>query len=202
MKWSMPSDSAWLITVLGFPAALVLSTIWHELGHFVVARLYRVPVRLIVLGLGPTLWRRTLPGDLRLEVRALPLGVAVGVLGRRTADGHPRRPISHDFAIAAGGPTASLIFSAILLVLAFLGHPGPTMGLWLVATALISALLAGMNLLPIPGLDGGHLVMLTLAHFGWQFSPQREVALQRLGIRLTTGLCVLFVLSAWVVRVR
>ncbi len=66
---------------------------------------------------------------------------------------------------------------------------------------MISALLAGMNLLPIPGLDGGHLAMLTLAHFGWQLSPAREVAVQRLSIRLTTGLCVLFAVLAWAARV-
>jgi hypothetical protein len=34
------------------------------------------------------------------------------------------------------------------------------------------------------------------AHFGWQLSPEREVAAQRLRIRLTTGLCVLIAVSA------
>lgn len=198
----MLSESALPMTALGFLAALVLSTVWHELGHLVVARLYGVPVRLLAIGLGPVVWRHIFWGDLRFEVRAVPLGATIGVVGRRTADGRARRPISHDFAVAAGGPAASLTLSVILVMLVFLGHPALYIGSWLVLTAMISALLAGMNLLPIPGLDGGHLVMLTLAHFGWQLSPKREVAVQRLSIRLTTGLCVLVALSAWVVRAR
>ncbi len=130
----MLSESALPMTVLGFLAALMLSTVWHELGHLVVARLYRVPVRLLAIGLGPVIWRHMLWRDLRFEVRAVPLGATVGVVGRRAADGHARRPSSHDFAVAAGGPAASLTLSVILVVLAFLGHPALNIASWLVLT--------------------------------------------------------------------
>ncbi len=149
-----------------------------------VARWYRVPVKLIAVGLGPALWRHTLHGDLRLEVRAVPLGMAIGVVGRRTPEGDARRPAGHDLAVAAAGPLASLVLAPILAVVAALAHTAGIPGGWLVATGLLSAFLGLMNLLPIPGLDGGHMLLLGLAMRGWQLSPQREVLAHRMGMRV------------------
>jgi membrane-associated protease RseP (regulator of RpoE activity) len=185
------------VSILGFVAALMLATVWHELGHLWVAHLRGVPVRLIAIGMGPALWRRALAADVRLEVRALPLGMSIGVLGRRAADGQLRRPVQDDLAIAAAGPLASLLLAPLLIGLTIpIIHGLPGLAYWLIATAILSVLLAVMNLIPIPGLDGGHLLVLTLAHLGRQLSPQREVWLHRTGMQVTIALtCSVSVLS-------
>ena len=43
--------------LFGLLAALMVVTIWHELGHLWVARHLGVPVKLIGLGVGPAIWR-------------------------------------------------------------------------------------------------------------------------------------------------
>ena len=63
---------------------------------------------------------------------------------------------------------------ACLLLLAFVLHGAPGFRIWLVATALLSLLLALLNLLPIPGLDGGHLLLLGLHKLGLRRGPERE----------------------------
>jgi membrane-associated protease RseP (regulator of RpoE activity) len=171
------------LAVLSFVAAVTLAATWHELGHLLAARILRVPVKLVAVGLGPALWRHTLRGDVRFELRAVPLGMAVGVVGRRTLDGRVRRPVNYDIAIAIAGPAASMLLAFLLVVLAVLIHAGPALHLWLVATGLLSALLGLLNLIPVPGLDGGHLLMLLLALRGWQLSPQGEVMVHRIGMR-------------------
>jgi membrane-associated protease RseP (regulator of RpoE activity) len=69
--------------LLGLLAALTVVTIWHELGHLWVARRYGVPVKLIGVGIGPAIWRFCLGGDVTFEVRALPVGMVIGVIARR-----------------------------------------------------------------------------------------------------------------------
>ena len=50
-----------------------LLIITHELGHFLAARLFKVPVREFAIGMGPLLLKKQ-RGDTLFSVRALPLG--------------------------------------------------------------------------------------------------------------------------------
>ncbi len=182
--------------LVGLLAALMLVTVWHELGHLWMARRFGVPVKLIGLGVGPAIWRFRLPDDVRFEVRALPVGMAIGVMGRREADGRLRRPVSHDLAMAAGGPLASFVLTAVLLAAALGARGLPGVSLWLFYTGLLSAIAAGLNLLPLPGLDGGHLFLLTLAQMGLELPPHLEVELHSIGLRVTAVACVVVSLVA------
>ena len=121
----MSSQVTLLLTALSFLAAFVLITIWHEFGHLVAAWYYRVPVRLIGVGVGPCLWHFRLSDAVALDVRAFPLGMAIGVLGRRSNDGQARRPASHDLVVAMCGPAASLVLGLLLLPLMRLTHSEP-----------------------------------------------------------------------------
>ena len=69
---------------------------------------------------------------------------------------------------------------------------GPGLESWLIATALLSALLGLSNLLPLPGLDGGHLVVLGAARLGWVLSPRQEIQVHRVGLRLVVLATVVF----------
>lgn len=182
--WHLPY-SLW-----GFVAALSVVTVGHEAGHLLVARLLGIPIRLITLGVGPILWRQPLDGDLELVLRPLPISASVGVIGRRALDGRPRRPVAHDMLMAAGGPVASVLISLGLLMLAVLSRQPFGLRPWLIATAALSLVLGLFSLAPLPGLDGGHLLVLSAARLGHEFSPRKERLVHQMGLRLLTVACV------------
>jgi membrane-associated protease RseP (regulator of RpoE activity) len=183
------------VCVSGFMVGVTFVAIGHELGHLMVARLLRVPVKLIAVGLGPTLWQRSLGDDVRLMMRALPVGMTIGVVGRRDLDGRVRRPLEYDAAIAAAGPLANVLMTVALLMAALLVDPASPLHSWFITTAALSLLLAIFNLVPLPGLDGGHLLILIAARLGMQLSPQQEATLHRVGLRLTAVACAVFCMA-------
>lgn len=182
-------------TLLGFLIALLVVTLCHEMGHLLIARLFRVPVKRIALGLGPTLWQHSLDSGITIELRTLPVGMMIGVIPRRGSDGHIRRPVEQDIAVAAAGPIVSLLLAIVLISVAAILGPASGLQAWLVATAVLSLALAVLNLIPLPGLDGGHLVLLGLARLGLQLSPRREVMVHRVGFRLAAVLCAMIVVA-------
>ena len=189
-------------------AALFGVTVWHELGHLVAARLLGVPVINLYIGLGPVLWRHHVKHGAKhsakhsasqspnLVLRAFPLGMSVAGANRRTPHGEARRPYSHDLWIAAAGPMASFMLTSLLFAAArWLPIPYD----WayaLVGVGLLSAAIALLNLLPIPGLDGGHLLMISAARRGWEMTPAQELRLQRAGVRWVVIICLIPLLTS------
>lgn len=164
-------------------AALFGVTLWHELGHLAAARWLGVPVVNLNIGLGPMLWRRTLRQAPELVLRAFPLGMSVAIPSRRTQDGKRRRPYTHDLWIAAAGPCASLVLTLLLFAVARWMPMNYAWAYGLVGVGLLSAVIALLNLLPVPGLDGGHLLILAAARKGWEMTPAQENRLQRASIQ-------------------
>jgi membrane-associated protease RseP (regulator of RpoE activity) len=179
-----------VLAIIAIVAALLVIGVVHECGHFIAARWLRIPVRRITFGHGPVLLRRWIGDDSEFVLRVIPTGMAVGVPGRRNPDGSLRRPLGQDAAMALAGPIVSFLLAAVLLVVARLDSLPSWFQYWLVASALLSAALASANLIPLPGLDGGHLLLLGLARLGVQLSPQRELQVQRLGVNLLAAGCV------------
>lgn len=173
--------------ILRLLAMLTVATIAHELGHVVIARLFRIPVLRIAVGLGPVIWHRSLPAGREFVLRAFPVGVMIGLPGRRST--FPERPMRCDLLIAAGGPIINLLLFAALAVLDGMGLISAPLLPWVRALAMISAFLGISNLLPIPGLDGGHIVMLAAAKLGLRISPRGQAAAQKIGLRLTAAVC-------------
>jgi len=188
------------LLLAGFMVALIVTTLVHELGHLAAARLLRIPVRRIAVGIGPVFWRRTLNDDAEFVLRAIPTGMAIGVPGRRNPDGSSRRPIRHDVVVAAAGPAMSLLFAAVLWGLAQMSFLPIWSHFWLTSTALLSAFLGITNLIPVPGLDGGHLLLLGAAGLGLQLSPEREMRAHHVGVRLVTLACLAALLMSLVLR--
>jgi membrane-associated protease RseP (regulator of RpoE activity) len=174
-----------------FGIGVIVVTLWHELGHLYMARLLRIPVKQIAVGLGPELWRRSLGKESTLVVRAVPTGMAIGVPGRFDDEGHLRRPVMQDILMAAGGPAASCLITLIFLLLAVYLPGQPAVQLWLIFMGLFSVVLAILNLVPFPGLDGGHLLILVASLLGLRFSPEQESAFHRAGVRLLAALSIL-----------
>jgi regulator of sigma E protease len=118
----------WFVLLIG---ALVF---FHELGHFVVAKLCGVKVLKFSLGFGPKLFSFT-RGETEYRVGALPLGGYVKMLGELPGvdvapEDAPRafsaKPLAARTAIVLAGPVFNFIFAFFVYFFMFMG--GQKMG--------------------------------------------------------------------------
>ncbi len=101
----------------------------HELGHFLMARLYGVGVEKFSLGFGPKIWgiKR---GETEYVLSLFPLGGYVKLLGENPEEELPEdadisrsfshKPLSTKAAIVAAGPMSNLIFAAFVMSMVYL----------------------------------------------------------------------------------
>jgi membrane-associated protease RseP (regulator of RpoE activity) len=178
--------------------ALFGVTLWHELGHLAAARWLGVPIVNLYIGLGPVLWRRTSHQAPNLVLRALPLGMSVAIPSRRSMDGQLHRPYSQDLWIAAAGPCASFLLTLLIFAIARWVPMPYEWAYGLVGVGLLSTAIALLNLLPVPGLDGGHLLIISAARKGWEMTPDREMRLQSASIKWIVAICLVpFFYTLW-----
>ena len=103
-----------IILVLG---ALIF---FHELGHFLVARLMGIGVKAFSLGFGPRLWKKTW-GQTEYRLSALPLGGYVQLVGEQADEELPEgfagdqsfslRPPWQRMCVVAAGPIFNFILA-------------------------------------------------------------------------------------------
>ncbi|HEX2952635.1 MAG TPA: site-2 protease family protein [Bacillota bacterium] len=189
---------------------LSVAVLAHEAGHFIAARMMRIPVRIFSIGFGPKLWswqRR----ETEFRIAWVPLGGYV-MPAVEDEDDYFRLSISKRAVLAAGGPLASVLFPIIcfsifnlvtsglslgnLLIKPFgqtfvltakmletlpllFSHPSQLTGVVGIVVeggrfvgfnmlrslqflSLLSINLAVVNLIPIPVMDGGRLVLCAL----------------------------------------
>src|SRR6266436_8326560 len=114
-------------TILGIVLVLGLMILVHELGHFIVARVFGVRVDVFSIGFGPRLfgWKR---GATDWRISALPLGGYVRMAGQDLADVDSNdvaptgasdelmsKPRWQRALIAFGGPAVNFVLPLILL---------------------------------------------------------------------------------------
>ena len=114
-----------LTTLLAFAVAIGVLVVFHELGHYTVARLCGVKVLRFSVGFGMPLFKWTMGRD-RTEwtICALPLGGYVRMLDERdetqivTPEDRPRafnqKSVYKRFAIVAAGPVANFLLAIAL----------------------------------------------------------------------------------------
>ena len=117
-----------LFSVAAFLVALGVLITFHELGHYLVARLAGVRVMRFSIGFGRALWMRTLGRD-RTEwvIAAIPLGGYVKMLDERECEVAPgerhrafnRQSVWRRSAIVAAGPAANFLLAAVLYCAVF-----------------------------------------------------------------------------------
>jgi regulator of sigma E protease len=111
-----------LFTLLAFAVALGTLIIFHELGHYWVARLCGVRVLRFSVGFGKVVLRRTDRHGTEWAVSALPLGGYVkmqddppaGASAQEAAGAFNSKPVGQRIAIVAAGPIFNLILAVIL----------------------------------------------------------------------------------------
>jgi regulator of sigma E protease len=121
-----------IYTVLAFLLALGPLIVFHELGHYVVARLCGVKVLRFSVGMGKVIWsRRFGPDQTEWALSALPIGGYVKMLDKRDPSTAPANDaeLAREFtsqtalkrmAIVAAGPLANFLLAIILFAALFM----------------------------------------------------------------------------------
>ncbi len=129
-----------LLTLIAFVVALGVLIVFHEFGHYLVARLCGVKVLRFSLGFGSVLWKRKLGRDhTEWAVSAFPLGGYVKMLDEREGPVAPeelhrafnKQTVGRRFAIVVAGPVANFLLAILLYWVLFMhGVPGvrPVLG--------------------------------------------------------------------------
>ena len=98
----------------------VLITI-HEFGHFIVAKLARIPVEVFSVGFGPKVLRKRWGGT-EYCVSVIPLGGYIKMVGEDdpTKGGFTDRPLWVRVAVIAAGPLFNLLLGFLMLLVMYL----------------------------------------------------------------------------------
>ena len=157
--------------LLAFLVVLGVLVVFHELGHYWVARWCGVKVLRFSVGFGRVVWsRRFGPDRTEWAVSAVPLGGYVKMVDEREAVVAPadqprafnRQSVWKRIAIVAAGPIANLLLAVLLFAGTYVtGIPGQR-ALLAEPDANTPAAAAGVR-------DGDHVVAVDGAHVGsWQ----------------------------------
>lgn len=118
-----------LLTVLLISVLALL----HELGHFLTARIFKVPVKEFSVGMGPRLFSvRAKKTETAYSLRLLPIGGFVSMVGEDEASDDEnalnRKPVWQRMIITAAGSVMNIItgFTVMLLVVLLSAKLGST----------------------------------------------------------------------------
>jgi membrane-associated protease RseP (regulator of RpoE activity) len=114
---------AYLLGVVAFVAALVLSVMLHEAGHLATAKRFGMKATQFFVGFGPTLWSRR-RGETEYGVKAILLGGFVRIVGYTSLEeideadrprAFYRQPAGRRAVVIGAGVAANLVFAFVLL---------------------------------------------------------------------------------------
>ncbi len=92
----------------------------HELGHFTMARIFKVPIKEFAIGMGPKLlsWKSK-KYDTDYSLRLLPFGGYVAMEGENgeseSDDAYYKKPVWQRMLILVAGPVMNIIIAIILM---------------------------------------------------------------------------------------
>ena len=129
-----------MTTLFAFVGAIVLLVMFHEYGHYWVARRCGVKVLVFSLGFGKVIYRKRFANSAtEWVISAIPLGGYVKMLDEREGEVLPselnmafnRKPVLQRMAIVVAGPLANFMLAVLLYWILFMhGVPGlkPVLG--------------------------------------------------------------------------
>ncbi len=152
-----------MTTLLAFVVAIALLVVFHELGHYWVARRFGVKVLRFSVGFGKVLYSKHAADGTEWAISAIPLGGYVKMLDEREGEVAPeeleqafnRKPVLQRMAIVVAGPLSNLLLAVVLYWALFVyGVPGlkPVLGEVLPDTPAAAAMMQpGETILSIDG---------------------------------------------------
>lgn len=120
--------------VLGvmLPLVAVMVFMVHEAGHYVVARLCRVHVESVTVGLGRDVWSRTDSRGTLWTVRIFPVCGFVHIAQKKEGDGGNRsgvycyQPLWKRFLIVLAGPVANIVLAFLMTTFFYIAAGWPS----------------------------------------------------------------------------
>ena len=89
----------------------------HELGHFLVAKLFNVKIKQFAIGFGPTIWKKQ-GKETSYEIKAIPMGGFVNMLGEEEPvedeRAYNKKSIPKKICILLAGGIVNIIFGLIV----------------------------------------------------------------------------------------
>ena len=204
----LPQPPLWLILV-GFVCALGPLVFFHELGHYLVARLFGIPAETFSIGFGRELAGWTDRQGTRWKLAWLPLGGYVRFVGDMSPASNPAdlqdipphlrerafqvRPVWQRFLVVLAGPAANFLLAIIIFAAFFatLGAPRTNIvGAVAPDTAAAEAgLRPGDKILSVAGRDTPNFddirsVVLLRANQKVGLQVERDGVVRRIDVRL------------------
>ena len=148
----LPHPPLWLV-LIAFLCALGPLVFFHELGHYLVARVFGIPAETFSIGFGREIFGWTDRQGTRWKVAWLPLGGYVKFVGDMTPasdagdlDSVPEhlrdrafqvRPVWQRFLVVLAGPMANFLLAILIFAsfFAFAGTPRDNVGADVVQTS-------------------------------------------------------------------
>ena len=136
----LPQPPLWLV-LIAFVCALGPLVFFHELGHYFVARLFRIPAETFSIGFGREVAGWTDRQGTRWKLAWIPLGGYVKFIGDMTPASNPAeldsipehqrehafqlRPVWQRFLVVLAGPVANFILAILIFaaLFAIVGKP-------------------------------------------------------------------------------
>ena len=140
----LPNPPLWLV-LLAFLCMLGPVVFFHELGHYLVARLFRIPAETFSIGFGREIVGWTDRQGTRWKVGWLPLGGYVKFVGDMSPASEPAelegipadlrdrvfqlRPVWQRFLVVLAGPAANFLLAILIFAAIFMTLSGPSTNL-------------------------------------------------------------------------
>ena len=126
MKFFQDTGHLFLYYIIPFVVVLGIMIFFHELGHFLVAKYFKVKVLKFALGFGPKIFGKEI-GETEYSIRYIPLGGFVKMLGEEIEEDETKKISPEDekrafnnqhaikrIAIVAAGPVFNLLLALLL----------------------------------------------------------------------------------------
>ena len=92
----------------------------HELGHFLVAKLFKVKIKQFAIGFGPTIWKKQ-GKETSYELKLIPMGGFVNMLGEEEPvedeRAYNKKSFTQKIAILLAGGTVNIIFGLLVCII-------------------------------------------------------------------------------------
>ncbi|MCS7233183.1 MAG: RIP metalloprotease RseP [Synergistetes bacterium] len=128
--------------MLAFLVVIGIVVVFHELGHFWVAKVEKVKVKEFAIGFGPIIFSKR-KGDLLYSIRLLPLGGFVRLFGETPEESGEGSFLESSpwsrFKIIGAGPLMNFLLALLMFYLVFLFNGYPNLNVCKVGEVLSSS---------------------------------------------------------------